>query len=182
MIGDLLSEIHRLGERIATYDRHIAAMARQDHYAQQLMRLRGIGETTATALVAMVGNGRDFRNGRQLSAWIGLVPGQNSSGGKTRLGRITKSGDAYLRSLLIMGARGAERGQGQDGQREPLGAGTGRAGRLLEGGGGDRSEERAHGLGDAAPGRAVRSAGLRQVRSDADNRRENSRRTENTAA
>jgi transposase len=105
VIGDLLSEIHRLDERVKDYDRHIGEMARQDHRAQQLMRLRGIGETTATALVAMIGNGHDFRNGRQLSAWIGLVPGQYSSGGKTRLGRITKSGDAYLRSLLIMGAR-----------------------------------------------------------------------------
>ena len=105
VIGDLLSEIHRLDERIQAYDRHIGEMARQDHRAQQLMRLRGIGEITATALVAMVGNARDFSNGRQLSAWIGLVPGQYSSGGKTRLGRITKSGDAYLRSLLIMGTR-----------------------------------------------------------------------------
>lgn len=105
VIGDLLSEIHRLDERIQAYDRHIGEMARQDPQAQRLMRLRGIGETTATALVAMIGNGRDFDNGRQLSAWIGLVPGQYSSGGKTRLGRITKSGDAYLRSLLIMGAR-----------------------------------------------------------------------------
>lgn len=105
VIGDLLSEIHRLDERINAYDRHIAEMARQDHRAQQLMRLRGIGQTTATALVAMIGNARDFSNGRQLSAWIGLVPGQYSSGGKTRLGRITKSGDAYLRGLLIMGAR-----------------------------------------------------------------------------
>ena len=105
VIGDLLSEVHRLDERIRAYDRHIAEMARQDHRAQQLMRLRGIGETTATALVAMIGNGHDFKSGRQLSAWIGLVPGQYSSGGKTRLGRITKSGDAYLRSLLIMGAR-----------------------------------------------------------------------------
>ena len=105
VIGDLLSEIHHLDERIKAYDQHIAEMARQDYSAQQLMRLRGIGETTATALVATIGNAHEFRNGRQLSAWIGLVPGQYSSGGKTRLGRITKAGDAYLRSLLIMGAR-----------------------------------------------------------------------------
>jgi transposase len=105
VIGDLLSEVRRLDERIAEYDRHVALMARQSSQAQQLLRLRGVGETTATALIAMIGNGRDFHNGRQLSAWIGLVPGQYSSGGKTRLGRITKSGDAYLRSLLVMGAR-----------------------------------------------------------------------------
>ena len=105
VIGDLLSEVQRLDEHILAYDRHLSLMARQDERAQQLMRLCGVGETTATALVAMVGNASEFRCGRQLSAWLGLVPGQYSSGGKTRLGRITKAGDAYLRSLLIMGAR-----------------------------------------------------------------------------
>jgi transposase len=105
VIGDLLSEVHRLDERVLEYDRHIAQMARQDARAQQLMRLSGIGETTATALLAMIGNGHEFKSARQLSAWLGLVPGQYSSGGKTRLGRITKAGDAYLRSLLVLGAR-----------------------------------------------------------------------------
>ena len=105
VIGDLLSEVTRLDERISQYDRHIALMARQDERARWLMRLPGVGETTATALTAMIGSGHEFDNGRQLSAWLGLVPGQYSSGGKTRLGRITKAGDAYLRSLLVMGAR-----------------------------------------------------------------------------
>jgi len=105
VIGDLLGELHRLDERIANYDQHVAQMAREDHRAQQLMRLCGIGETTSTALVAMIGNGHEFKSGRQLSAWLGLVPGQYSSGGKARLGRITKAGDGYLRSLLILGAR-----------------------------------------------------------------------------
>jgi transposase len=105
VIGDLLSEVHRLDERIDQYDGQIAQMAREDERASQLMRLGGIGPTTATALVAMIGNGHEFSSGRQLSAWLGLVPGQYSSGGKTRLGRITKAGDPYLRSLLVMGAR-----------------------------------------------------------------------------
>lgn len=105
VVGDLLGEVGRLDERIAQYDRHIAQMAREDERARRLMQLRGVGETTATALVAMIGNARDFDSGRQLSAWLGLVPGQYSSGGKTRLGRITKAGDPYLRSLLVMGAR-----------------------------------------------------------------------------
>lgn len=105
VIGDLLSEVHRLDQRIDEYDRHIATMAREDDRVARLMRLSGIGPTTATALVASIGNGHEFRNARQLSAWLGLVPGQYSSGGKTRLGRITKAGDAYLRSLLILGAR-----------------------------------------------------------------------------
>lgn len=105
VVGDLLSEVTRLDERIAQYDRHIAQMARDDERVRRLMQLPGVGETTATALVAMIGNGHDFGSGRQLSAWLGLVPGQYSSGGKTRLGRITKAGDPYLRSLLVMGAR-----------------------------------------------------------------------------
>ena len=105
VIGDLLGEVAHLDERIAQYDRHIALMARHSTPAQQLMQLAGIGETTATALVSTVGNGHDFASGRSFSAWLGLVPGQYSSGGKQRLGRITKAGDAYLRSLLVMGAR-----------------------------------------------------------------------------
>ena len=105
VIGDLLSEVTRLDERIAQYDQHIQAMARQDARAKQLMKLSGVGATTATCLLAMIGNGHDFDCGRQFAAWLGLAPGQYSSGGKTRLGRITKAGDAYLRSLLVLGAR-----------------------------------------------------------------------------
>jgi transposase len=104
-IGDCLSELHRLDQRIVEYDRHLAQTARADSRAQRLMRLSGIAETTATALVASVGNAHEFKCGRQFAAWLGLVPGQYSSGGKTRLGRITKAGDGYLRSLLVLGAR-----------------------------------------------------------------------------
>jgi transposase len=105
VIGDLLSEVHHLDERIAQYDRHIHAMARQCTVAQRLMQLMGVGEVSATAIVAMVGNGHEFKGGRQFAAWLGLVPGQYSSGGKARLGSITKAGDSYLRGLLVNGAR-----------------------------------------------------------------------------
>ena len=105
VIGDLLSEVHHLDERIKQYDRHIRTMAKDCTAAQHLMQLSGVGETTATAIVATVGNAHEFDSGRQFAAWIGLVPGQYSSGGKSRLGRITKAGDAYLRSLLVLGAR-----------------------------------------------------------------------------
>jgi transposase len=104
-IGDSLSELHRLDERIAEYDRHVVLMAREDERSRALMRLSGIGSTTASALVSTIGNARDFKNGRQLAAWLGLVPGQYSSGGKTRLGSITKAGDGYLRTLLVLGAK-----------------------------------------------------------------------------
>jgi transposase len=105
VIGDLLSEVAHLDERIKQYDAHIRAMARDCTLAQRLMQLTGVGATTSTALVAMIGNASEFANGRQLAAWLGLVPGQYSSGGKTRLGRITKAGDSYIRSLLVLGAR-----------------------------------------------------------------------------
>jgi transposase len=107
VIGDLLSELHRLDERIGQYDRHIAQIAKADPRARLLMRIKGIGETTSTFLLSMIGNGHDFRCGRQFAAWLGLTPGQYSSGGKPRLGRITKAGDSYLRMLLILGARAA---------------------------------------------------------------------------
>ena len=69
------------------------------------MKIRGIGATTALAIVATVGDAREFKNGRQFAAWIGLVPGQYSTGGRPRLGHISKRGDAYLRNLLVQGAR-----------------------------------------------------------------------------
>jgi transposase len=102
---DLLVEIRRLDEQIAAYDQHIRLMAQADDRSKQLMGMPGIGPTTASALLAAIGNGHDFDNGRQVAAWLGLVPGQYSSGGKNRLGRITKAGDSYLRTLLILGAR-----------------------------------------------------------------------------
>lgn len=116
-VGDLLAHADRLDERIAEYDRVIVQAAREDERSRRLMRLPGMGPKTASALLASVGGGHDFKNGRQLAAWVGLVPGQYSSGGKARLGRITKAGDPYLRSLLVMGARAILAGLGdkQDG-------------------------------------------------------------------
>lgn len=103
--GDLLSHTADLDTKIAEYDRAIAQAAKEDARSKRLMNLPGIGPVTASALLASIGGGHDFTNGRQVAAWIGLVPGQYSSGGKARLGRITKAGDNYLRSLLVMGAR-----------------------------------------------------------------------------
>ena len=111
-VGDLLAHADWLDVRIAEYDRLIAQAAKADAHSQRLMQLPGIGPTTASALLASIGNGHEFASGRQLAAWIGLTPGQYSSGGKPRLGRITKAGDAYLRSLLVMGARAILSGLG----------------------------------------------------------------------
>jgi transposase len=104
-IGDLLEQLRLLDERIDAYDAQIHAQAKLSEPARRLMQIRGIGPTTALAIVATVGSAREFKNGRQFAAWIGLVPGQHSTGGKSRLGHISKRGDAYLRSLLVQGAR-----------------------------------------------------------------------------
>lgn len=104
-LADLLAHVTVLDQRIDEYDTHLKQMAKQDERSKRLMQMPGIGYTTATALLAAIGNGHDFKNGRQLAAWLGLVPGQYSSGGKARLGKITKAGDRYLRTLLILGAR-----------------------------------------------------------------------------
>ena len=151
--------VQRLDERIAQYDGHIQAIARDDERARQLMRLAGIGPTTATAMLAMIGNGHEFRCGRQFAAWLGLTPGQYSSGGKTRLGRNTQGrrrvpahdADPWRQS-------GAGGGQEQDRQHQPLGHRAGAAARLLEGGGGHRGEERSHGVGHARAWRVVQVA------------------------
>jgi transposase len=93
-IGDLLAHADRLDGLVAEYDRAIAHAAREDARSKRLMQLPGIGPITASALLASLGGAHEFDNGRQVAAWIGLTPGQHSSGGKARLGRITKAGDA----------------------------------------------------------------------------------------
>lgn len=108
-IGELHDRLRTLDERILAYDRKISALARQSEAAQRLMAIEGIGPITATALVASVGNAQAFKSGRQFAAWLGLTPRQNSSGGKTKLGAISKRGDVVLRTLLIHGTRSALR-------------------------------------------------------------------------
>lgn len=101
----LYRRLRDLEEEILTYDRKVEAHVRRDARARRICEISGIGPITASALVATIGNGRDFKNGRQLGAWLGLTPRQYSSGGRNVLGRITKRGDVYLRTLLIHGAR-----------------------------------------------------------------------------
>jgi transposase len=98
-------DLARLDERLAACDRAIGIACRDDEAAHRLREVMGVGPTTADAVIATVGDARTFRNGRQFAAWLGLVPRQHSSGGKVRLGAITRRGDTYLRTLLVQGAR-----------------------------------------------------------------------------
>lgn len=104
-LDSLYRRLHDLEEDILAYDRKVEAHIHRDARARRLCKISGIGPITASALVATIGNGRDFKNGRQLGAWLGLTPRQSSSGGRNSLGRITKRGDVYLRTLLVHGAR-----------------------------------------------------------------------------
>ena len=105
LLHELATHWRGLRALVAAGDVRIVASARRDARCRRLQALVGIGPLTADALVASIGDGRDFRNGRQLAAWLGLTPSQHSSGGKARLGAITCRGDGYLRTLLIQGAR-----------------------------------------------------------------------------
>jgi transposase len=103
-LAALGAQLRRLKEQILEFDRMIMAWHRSDEASRRLDAIPGIGPVLATALVASVADPKAFRSGRNFSAWIGLVPKQHSSGGKDRLGNISKQGDRYLRSLFMAGA------------------------------------------------------------------------------
>ncbi len=109
LLNGLWEDLKGLDARVADLDGEIDAIAKNDPAAKRLQQLRGIGPITATALVAAVGDGAQFANGRQMSAALGLTPRQRSSGGKERLLGISKRGNSYLRTLLIHGARAVVR-------------------------------------------------------------------------
>ena len=98
------AQLRRIKEQILEFDRMISAWHRSSQASKRLDDCPGIGPILATALVATVADPKVFRSGRNFSAWIGLVPRQNSSGGKDRLGSISKQGDRYLRNLFVAGA------------------------------------------------------------------------------
>lgn len=100
----MLRQIVALGQEIAELDRQIAAWHAESESSRRLAAIPGLGVITATAVAATVTDPDQFRSGRQFAAWLGLTPQQQSTGGKTRLGGISKQGDRYLRRLLVVGA------------------------------------------------------------------------------
>jgi transposase len=105
MLADMAAELGTINEKVAALDSEIKSIAGADQDMRRLMEIPGIGPTIATALVAAVGNGKTFGKGRDLAAWLGLVPRQVTTGGKAKLIGISKHGNTYLRKLLIHGAR-----------------------------------------------------------------------------
>jgi transposase len=118
LFAGLYQELVHLDERIRTCDEQMDRVFKGNEVCQRLAEVEGIGPITATALVASVGDPSVFRKGRQMSAWLGLVPRQHSTGGKAVLLGISKRGDRYLRTLLIHGARSVvSRAQGKSDAR-----------------------------------------------------------------
>lgn len=103
VIVELCDQLLFLHAKIARCTRKMARIARQEKRVALLQTIPGVGLITASAIVATVGSGKQFNNGREFSAWLGLTPINKSSGGKERLGRISKMGDQYIRRLLVLG-------------------------------------------------------------------------------
>ena len=107
LLGELFDDLRQLEKRIADVTREIEAIADREDAARRLMTIPGIGALGATALLAAIGNGRQFQKARDLAAWLGLVPREYSTGGKQKLLGISKRGNRYVRKLLVHGARSA---------------------------------------------------------------------------
>ena len=120
LLAQLRIELDQLNTRIEEMDALIARIAKENDACQRLTSIPGVGPVTATALVAAVGNGSAFRKGRDLSAWVGLVPGEYSTGGKQKLLGISKRGNRYLRRLFVQCARSIIRFREKEGA--PFGA------------------------------------------------------------
>jgi len=109
LIQRLVDHLKELDRQAGELEQEIQLWHKNSPLSQKLAKIPGIGPITATALIASVGDARQFKNGRQLAAWLGIVPKQHSTGGKARLLGISKRGDRYLRTLLIHGARAVVR-------------------------------------------------------------------------
>jgi transposase len=105
LFWQLYEEFLALDTRLASYDEQVTAIGRAHPECQRLQTIPGIGPVSATALIAAIGDATQFKNGRQLAAWLGWVPREHSTGGKPRLLGISTRGDVYLRTLLVHGAR-----------------------------------------------------------------------------
>lgn len=103
VIRNLAEQLMALHRRVRWYEERLKQVAKEDARVRLLRTIPGVGAMTASAIIASIGDGHQFRNGREFAAWLGLTPANKSSGGKEKLGRITKMGDQYLRQLFVVG-------------------------------------------------------------------------------
>lgn len=107
ILKQLCKQFKAFNAEMEHYDKLIEQTVKQDAMCQALLKIEGVGPITASAIIATIGDAKAFKSGREVSAWLGLVPKQHSSGNTVRLGSITKRGDRYVRKLLVHGARSA---------------------------------------------------------------------------
>ncbi len=107
LFNALREELYDIDGRIKQADKQVKQLAHEHPVCQRLMAIPGIGPMIATAMISVIGDANNFKNGRELSAWLGLVPKQHSTGGQQRLLGISKRGDGYVRALLVQGALSA---------------------------------------------------------------------------
>lgn len=148
-------------KQILENDRRVRANARETELGRRLMEIPGVGPLLASAFVATVADAHAFKSGRCLSAWIGLVPKQNSSGGKERLGSISKAGNRYLRQLLVVGAMAVIRYAERNGTRRAMARAVDGAANSQGCGGCVGQQDRPDGLGTDDERRALQGPGHR---------------------
>lgn len=152
LLGELAARLREFKRELEGYDRRLEQLAKADENCRRILPIEGIGPMISTALVAKVGNARQFASGRRLASYLGLVPGEHSSGGKRGARGLTKRGDRYLRTLLIHGARAAFRASiNKSDPRSRWVQPTGRPPRAQRGDRGAGQQKRPHRLGPAQP-------------------------------
>ena len=158
-LGELHDLFRDLDRRIASFDKKIERVFRASEDCQRIARIKDVGPKTATAVIAAIGDGPEFKNGRHLAAWVGLVPRQHSSGQRTVLLGISKCGSQHLRSLLVhgLGPSFVRRSNGlwKDRSLQRLGQRTSPAAWIQPGHGGRRQQERTDHLGRASERRSL---------------------------
>ena len=159
LLDVLARQYSAIGAEIRSIDKSILAWHRSCEASRRLEEIPGIGPIVATALVAEIGDWREFRSGRNLAAWIGLVPKQHTTGGKDKLGSITKQGNRYLRWLLVAGAMAVIRYAKKHGTERRPWLGTIDGAPTHQGGGRRaRQQDCADGLGHHGPRREIQGA------------------------
>jgi hypothetical protein len=181
-IAELYDLFRDLDRRIGLFDKKIDRIFHESEACQRIARIKGVGPKTATAIVAAIGDGSEFKNGRHLAAWVGLVPRQFSSGDRKVLMGILEAREPTLaHSARPWRPRGRANGAPQDRSQQPVGQPASGAARLQPCHGGSRQQECTHYLGRASNGRTVPRCFLKACPEFARRRRNETHRSDRRA-